>query len=255
MPTQNPPTHLHADTIDGVIASLDRIVEWSKENNKRTGYFAALYRKVTIKVKEGIASGHFDDGARMERLDVIFANRYLDAFEAYYAGQPVSDCWKLAFKTVERWFPLVIQHLMLGMNAHINFDLGIAAAETVAESDLPALKPDFDKINDVLANLVDEVENELGEIWPLFKVIDKLFGKLDERLADKSMILARDQAWKFAQAYATAADKDDTADKMDDKLTLLGTAFISLGFFKWTAFLIIRLGERGSVAKKTAILE
>ena len=43
------------------------------------GYFATLYRKVTIQVKKGIADNFFDDGPRMERLDVILANRYTQA--------------------------------------------------------------------------------------------------------------------------------------------------------------------------------
>lgn len=58
---------------------------------------SALYRKVTMKMKEGIESGLFDDGARMERLDAIFANRYLDAFESYAKGDNVSRLWQLAF--------------------------------------------------------------------------------------------------------------------------------------------------------------
>lgn len=57
--------------IDEVISALDQIVAESEQNNDPAGYFAALYRKVTIKVKEGIASGYFDDGPRMEQLDVV----------------------------------------------------------------------------------------------------------------------------------------------------------------------------------------
>lgn len=49
------------------------------EDGDRAGYFAVLYRKVTAKVKEGIAAGFFDDPGPMERLDVLFADRYLDA--------------------------------------------------------------------------------------------------------------------------------------------------------------------------------
>lgn len=120
-----PPSNLKASTIDEVIASLDRIIEWSKRTKSRCGYFAALYRKVTCNVRDGIASGYFDDGERMERLDVIFANRYLEAFEAYHSGQSTTQSWILAFDTTQRWSPIVLQHLMVGMNAHINLDLGL----------------------------------------------------------------------------------------------------------------------------------
>ena len=70
-----------AETIDQVIEQLDDIIDWSIIRSSRLGYFAALYRKVTIKVKDGIRDGYFEDAERMERLDVIFANRYLEAFE------------------------------------------------------------------------------------------------------------------------------------------------------------------------------
>ncbi len=71
-----------AKTIDEVIQQLEKIVGWARDNQGRLGYFAALYRKVTVKVKEGIADGFFKDAMRMERLDVIFANRYLEALRA-----------------------------------------------------------------------------------------------------------------------------------------------------------------------------
>ncbi|NIR65754.1 MAG: hypothetical protein GWN00_24945 [Aliifodinibius sp.] len=89
------------------------------------GYFAALYRKVTIRVKE-----EFEDPERMERLDVLFANRYLEAFEQYHTRKETTVSWKLAFDTCKRWRPIVLQHLLLGMNTHIRLDLGVAAAET-----------------------------------------------------------------------------------------------------------------------------
>ena len=77
---------MQAQTIDDVIDQLDDIILWAKVSTSRLGYFAALYRRVTIKVKQGIADGLFTDGKRMEHLDVVFANRYLDAFSAYRAG-------------------------------------------------------------------------------------------------------------------------------------------------------------------------
>ena len=121
---------MSAQTIDQVIQQLDDIVDWSLSHNSRLGYFAALYRKVTLKVKEGINTGFFEDGPRMERLDVIFADRYLEAFEQNQKKIPPTRSWQFAFETCKRWWPIVLQHLLLGMNAHINLDLGIAAART-----------------------------------------------------------------------------------------------------------------------------
>ena len=57
-----------ASTIEEVLVAIDGAVARALEAGSRLGYFAALYRKVTAKVKEGIAVGFFDDGERMERL-------------------------------------------------------------------------------------------------------------------------------------------------------------------------------------------
>jgi len=54
-------------SIDEVIFALDKIIAESEQNNDPAGYFAALYRKVTIRVKDGIVSGYFIDGQRLEK--------------------------------------------------------------------------------------------------------------------------------------------------------------------------------------------
>ena len=115
-------------TIDEFIALLTEIIEKSIAENNRAGYFAVLYRKVTVAVAQKIKEGYFDDNARMEKLDVIFANRYLDAWNCNNAGKPCSSSWQLAFNTCKNWRPMVMHHLLCGMNAHISLDLGIAAA-------------------------------------------------------------------------------------------------------------------------------
>ena len=63
------------------------------------GYFATLYRRVTRGVKEGIDQGKFQNGPLIERLDVVFANRYLTAYDQYRSGQTPTLSWQLAFRS------------------------------------------------------------------------------------------------------------------------------------------------------------
>jgi len=70
------------NTIDEVIEALDSIIKQAEDKSDTAGYFAALYRKVTLRVKQGIVNNEFEDGSRMEQLDVIFASRYIDAYVA-----------------------------------------------------------------------------------------------------------------------------------------------------------------------------
>ncbi|MBW3570976.1 MAG: hypothetical protein KY467_07710 [Gemmatimonadetes bacterium] len=161
-------------TIEQVIERLNGILDDSLRGAHRIGYFAALYERVTTNVRRALVAGNvFQDNPRMERLDVVFANRFLAAWDAHASGGTPTLSWQAAFALLDDPGPLVVQHLLVGMNAHINLDLGIAAA-TVARSPqaLESLWPDFKTINDVLSRLVIVVEDELGQVSPRLKRIE-----------------------------------------------------------------------------------
>ena len=240
-----------AETIDQVIQQLDDIIDWSIRNNSRLGYFAALYRKVTLNVKSGISGGFFEDGDRMERLDVIFANRYLEAFEQNQRDIATSRSWQLAFEAANSWWPIVLQHLLLGMNAHINLDLGIAAAHTSPGGNIHALKADFNRINEILASLVEGVQRDLAQVWPMLRLLDFIGGKADEAVANFSIEKARDHAWRVAEELASLAPSDQKfkIDTLDRGIVAVGRLIRHPGIIIGTVNKIVRVGERGSVPK------
>jgi len=244
-------------TINDVINALDDIIQNAQTTQSPLGYFAALYRKVTIKVREGIENNFFDDGVRMEKLDVIFASRYLDAYEAYQNNQRVTTSWEIAFKVSKEYWPIVLQHLLMGMNAHINLDLGIAAAEISKGKNIEDLKDDFNKINEILSSLVGEVENDLAAIWPTLKKILQWTHKVDDFLVDFSMELARDGAWKFAQEIAAAPENqlETIIMKRDEKVAENASLVMNPGFIAKIILMMVRLGERGTVEQKIIDLQ
>ncbi|WP_299245464.1 DUF5995 family protein [uncultured Aquimarina sp.] len=239
-------------TIDDVIVSLDNIILKSQTNNDPLGYFAALYRRVTLKVKEGIENNFFDDGPRMEKLDVIFASRYLDAYFDYQENKPVTDSWEIAFNISKDYWPIVLQHLLVGINAHINLDLGIAAAEVSRGKNIEDLKGDFDKINEILSSLVTEVESDLANIWPTLKKILKFTNKVDNFLVDFSMELARDGAWKFSKEVAATPNDELKViiEQRDQKVAQKVSIITNPGFIARIVLGIIRISERGAVSAK-----
>ena len=246
-----------ANTIDGVIEILEYIIQYSEKSNDPSGYFAALYQKVTIKVKEEIANNYFDDGPRMEQLDVLFANRYIDAWVAYQAGTPISACWLKAFELATDYWPIVLQHLLLGMNAHINYDLGISAAEVSKGKKLDALHDDFNRINEILSSLVHEVQDNLSVVWPALKYILKWSGKVDDYLVDFSMNLARDGAWKFATELSETTDEALNAclNSRDQRVAKKVSVVMQPGLIASAVLLLVRLTERGTVAQKIGKLK
>lgn len=248
---------MQAKTIDQVIEGLNDIIEVAKKENSRIGYFPALYRKVTKSVKEGIEKGEFDNGPRMEKLDVIFANRYLKAYDQFTKKEKPTESWQIAFEKTSHYWPIVLQHLLWGMNAHINLDLGIAAAKVAPGEAIHSLKDDFDKINGLLASLVGEVEEELSEVWPTLKKILKLSGKIDDFLVNFSMKVARDEAWKFATELALASPEEQAQmiAKKDQEVAAFAKFVDPPGIIPKLVFGIIRLGERGTVAEIIEVLE
>ena len=243
---------LQINSIDEVINELEKIISECEKNNNPLGYFAALYQKVTIKVKESIESNFFDDGPRMEKLDVIFAKRYIDAYYAWQISEKVTKSWQKAFEFSNNYWPIVLQHLLVGMNAHINLDLGIAAAEVSKNKNIDDLENDFNRINEILSSLVNDVQNNLAEIWPTLKKILQKTNKVDDFLVDFSMELARDGAWEFAKTMS--ATPENQIEKLlkdrDEKITEKAGLVTNPGFVANLIFSIIRLGEKGTVASR-----
>lgn len=239
-------------TIDDILKQLDAIIEECIQREDPLGYFAALYRRVTAEVKTGIANGAFEDGARMEQLDIVFAYRYLDAYNAYRAQQPHTQSWARAFELSHRYWPVTLQHLLIGINAHINLDLGISAAEVMRGKDIQALYGDFCKINEVLSSLVEETQEKLSGIWPFWKKILVKTGELDNTIVDFSMNLARDGAWKFAQTLAARPEAEWPAliAARDEKVARRAQKVSDPGWGFRIVLALMRLGELGSVSGK-----
>lgn len=237
-------------TIADVLTELDAVIAWARAERQRAGYFAVLYRQVTARVDDGIRQGRFEDGARMERLDVVFANRYLDALARYRRGEPPPRSWAVAFRAAETWSPLVLQHLLLGINAHINLDLGIAAAETAPGSALPALKRDFDEITTLLREMLDDVQDRIGRISPWLWLLDHVGARTDEEVFSFVLARAREFAWRSAEQLVASPDtRDAQIDVTDRAAALVGEGVLSPRFFLRPVLLTVRLREPSEPAE------
>ena len=243
---------LSITTIEKVIKVLEEIVLESEKNNDPRGYFASLYLNVTRAVKSGIDNKEFQDNVRMEKLDVVFATRYIDAYYNSKTKTAITDSWALAFKLDTAYWSIVLQHLLIGMNAHINLDLGIAAAVIMKGENINDLKSDFDKINSILASLVGDVERDLAAIWPTLGKILKLTKGIDNFLVNFSMTLARDGAWKFAQFLSKTHENSwhTAIQNRDLKVAKKAEIIMNPGWIVSFILLIVRLGEKGSVSDK-----
>jgi Family of unknown function (DUF5995) len=253
MAASAPALSIPVQTIDQVIQALDQIIDWSWTTRNRIGYFAGLYRRVTSSVKEGIDQGKFQNGPLMEQLDVTFANRYLQAYEQHRSGQSPTRSWQLAFQVSAKWYPLVVQQLLIGINAHINLDLGIAAAAIAPGNQLPGLKTDFDQINAVLASLVGTVEKEIAQVSPLIGLLETFGLKTETAIINFSIDVARDAAWSHATKLAvTPPDQLPAAiNQIDVETQEFGRDVVMSPFLRLS---LIRIFETNNIRRVIDVL-
>lgn len=236
-----------ANDIDEVLEALDVIIADCRARRDPLGYFPALYRQVTLEVKKGIDQNQFDDGPRMDRFDALFANRYFEAYDTFRSGGTPSKSWQVAFEATRSGRLIILQDLLVGINAHINLDLGVVTGETFQGAALESFRGDFLKINAILGTLVPQVEAVVGRFSPLLDLLSRLGGKDALEVLDFSMNAARDDAWFHAQLVALVPPENRPAliRTIDDKTAFLGRLVTRPpGFVRETVRIIRSLESR-----------
>ncbi len=215
-----------------------------------------MYLAVTHTVRARGAAGRFEDAARMERFVTAFAGRYLDALDAWRAGVPCPLSWRTAFEAAGRWRPVIVQHLLLGMNAHINFDLGVTASAFGSGGSMEAVRTDFDAINDVLAELVDGCQQALDEVSPWLDLIDRIGGSGDETIIHFSLVVARRQAWSVATRLAgmSGQARDAEIAAVDRATAAVASVVEHPGLAASALLALVRVRERAAPGDVMALL-
>jgi hypothetical protein len=176
--------------LDGMPASLE---------SRRS--FLATYLRTTRAVDAAIQAGQFQDPAWVEAWDVVFADLYLDALERDLSSDPGESAprpWRLAFGAPEELPPL--RHVLLGINAHINYDLPQALLGVISDaafSDpvlLASRARDHERIDGVLAGRVAAEDAELTSLSRK-GVVDRLLTPLNRRASTRFLREARRKVW------------------------------------------------------------
>lgn len=233
--------------IDEVLARMDALLARAVDADDPRGYFTCVYRAVTARVRDDLAAGVFAGSQRMHDLDVVFADRYLDAHDAHDRGETVTGSWQVAFDHADSPL-LVLQHVLLGMNAHINLDLGIAAAQVAPGDAIHELAADFAAINTLLASEVDRMQDALAVVSPWTGLVDRIGGRSDELVATWSINRARDSAWRLALELAALQDPAPRIAQRDRGVAEIGVLVADPGPPTSWAVTLARWRERSDVA-------
>lgn len=243
-------------TVDEVVTQIDRVVAQSRKQRSRIGFFAALYHHVAHAFRANVRKGAFKRPDLIDALDIAFVNRYLHALQLMQTGAIPTQPWRVTFDAARHVHPLVVQHLMLGMNAHINFDLGVAVATVCDAESLPELRDDFITMNNLLISLLNEITTDLGRAWPLFGLVNRFAWQEDDAMLSLGMRDARALAWDFA-AELVHMDADARAKAIaehDAEIAAIGETLWKPPFPINIALLFARIGQLESTPRIIEIL-
>ena len=235
--------------IDAVVAQLDAAVATARAARDRLGYLTAMYRRTTCAVRDQVEAGAFDDADRMGQFVTRFAGRYLGPLAAWRAGQPVPRSWRVADAAAADAGKAILQHLLLGINAHVNLDLAVAAAELRPGPAIFSLHDDFLRVNAILVSLVEPVRACVGRFSPMLDVLDRVGGRDDDQILNLSIRVARDEAWSQAVTIEAADDSRhaELVDSLDRRVALLGRLVAEPGGLLGRAVDVVAATESGDV--------
>jgi hypothetical protein len=194
--------------IEELIARMAALLEPLRAAGDKRQYFHATYQRTTIAVAEEIRRGAFADAEWVERWDVVFADLYLDALEGDLAGRRPSRPWAIAFGAPAGLPPL--RHVLLGMNAHINYDLPQALVAVITDEQsgdatlLARREADHRTIDDLLASRVAVEDDELTRLSGPAPVLDRLLRPVNRIGTQRFLREARQKVWANAIALSQA---------------------------------------------------
>jgi Family of unknown function (DUF5995) len=196
--------------MDDHLAILDRmqslLSSWKEAGDSRA-IFLECYLMMTQNMIQAIQAGEFHNSQWVEQLLVHFAGFYFHALDIYQQDSLQSPAvWRLTFDRAQNERLHAIQNLLLGVNAHINYDLVMALGDML-EPDWGQLNEeqrrqryeDHNHVNQVISRTVDAAQDSIIEPRePGMDLLDHLLGPLDEWLISGLIERWREGVWKQA---------------------------------------------------------
>lgn len=183
-------------------------------------HFHSTYLRMTRAVADELDGGGFVDPGWVERWDVAFADLYLRALDQWDRGEAPAGPWSLAFTLAADAVDLPpLRHVLLGINAHVNYDLpqallAVVSDEEFGDAELVARREqDHSHVDGILARRVAAEDHELkaasrpGTITPL----DRLLTPLNRAGSKRFLRESRQKVWRNAMLLSRARRRGQAA--------------------------------------------
>lgn len=166
----------HPRSVQEARRALDAVAERLLEEGDPRAAFPDIYGIITRRVGESVElslraggeGGLFKEPRWISRLAGRFCERYVETLVWSFSGI-AQDCgaWSATYRETARPGTLPLQNVLLGLSAHINFDLAIGIHRTILEfgrtdaETLRRYKHDHDAVNDLLRASIPEAFDHL----------------------------------------------------------------------------------------------
>ena len=205
---------MSAKTINEVVARLQEL-DRSLPASDGVRWFNRLYLEVTLAVREYCRQGLPKAPPFLEQLDVLFGNKFFDAFDAAASGGRVPACWAPLFEARHDRRIAPLQFALAGMNAHIGHDLAIGVVETCQALNVTPTEGcpehlDYNAVNSILGKTEAQVKQWL--LTGAIKELDHVVAPVDDAAAIWSIERARDAAWIRAEVLWHIRDHQTITD-------------------------------------------
>jgi Family of unknown function (DUF5995) len=205
---------MQSATVAAVVAQMQIRLENLPPQRAHRALFLGMYMRTTQAVGAAVDTGSFEDPEWVERWDVVFAELYLGAHDADAAGDTakVPRPWRVAFAAPPD-LP-ALRHVLLGINAHVNYDLPQAMLAVISPDDFndPILigrrRRDHERIDTVLAGRV-KAEDQQGRAEQTR--LDRLLGPLNRLSSKRFLKEARQKVWHNVEELHAARLQGDNA--------------------------------------------
>lgn len=194
-------------SVADVISSFKWLEHYFFERDDLRGVFTTAYLQITQSIGAAIEEDSFENSVWGQQYLICFANLYREAILNYEKGdiEFVPKSWKRAFDLAKQKNGFVIQHLILGINAHINHDLALALHEVSIDPDRNDKYKDHTDVNIILEKATDGLKQSVAEKYaPILKRLDQGLGTIDDEITAFSIPKAREHAWSMAIALTSA---------------------------------------------------
>lgn len=212
-----------------VLLALRRLEEHFSRQDDRRAIFCSAYVVMTEAILAHQDGTFFLDDIWMDRLTVAFARRYFRAIALWEEGDQtrLPEAWRVAFEA-PRGLP-VVNHLLLGMTAHILRDLPFAIEEVLPRSQRAPCRADFLRLIWIIHRTIDAIQDRIATRYaPGLLLLDRLFGRTDEWGTTISVWFHRRLSFSEAIRLQDAADSAPLRRRIERRSAAVASVLLRL---------------------------